>query len=346
MKKIAHVGKNLANVPYTYVKELRAAGLNIDLYIGGISDQAEKPYNNEEWVYAYEKYTIKDKLLDLTRLATQYDCFQTYAGSSVFLQFLFKPFIVYATGSDLHELAYRNSVDGFLMRKSLEKCEKIFFSNVHLYHDIENFSLVDKAVFIPQIISVDFHKQKNPKNFFEEYEKPIIFCPSRLDFEIKGQDRLIRAFMLYKSRGGKGTLIFVDWGVDKDKAKEICKKIKDVVFVGVMEREELLNAYLSADIIADQFVLGAMGLTSLEAMALGKPVIAYINEKLHQKLYRSVPPVLDAKNEDEIYNILIKLCEIDILEIGEKSQKWLNKYHNKRNIVKKIITVYKQLGWL
>ena len=44
-------------------------------------------------------------------------------------------------------------------------------------------------------------------------------------------------------------------------------------------RQEALRMYRDADIIADQFCIGAYGVFALEGLALGKPVITYLDEE-------------------------------------------------------------------
>jgi hypothetical protein len=46
-----------------------------------------------------------------------------------------------------------------------------------------------------------------------------------------------------------------------------------------MPNSEALRRYAAADIAADQFLAGAYALFAIEAMALGKPVLSYLNER-------------------------------------------------------------------
>ena len=45
-------------------------------------------------------------------------------------------------------------------------------------------------------------------------------------------------------------------------------------------RSEALKMYGAADIIADQFIIGAFGVFAIEAMALGRPVLTYLDEEM------------------------------------------------------------------
>ncbi len=59
--------------------------------------------------------------------------------------------------------------------------------------------------------------------------------------------------------------------------------------------------YSQSDIVADQFIIGSMGGIALEALYAGKPLLTFINEELHEKVYPEIPPVANAKNSEEVY---------------------------------------------
>jgi glycosyltransferase involved in cell wall biosynthesis len=337
MKKIYHVGKNLANVPYLFSSALRDAGLPVELYIGSVSDVSQEPQKNDKWVHFSDNFF--GKLRDFINLLSA-DCFQTYAGSSVYLQFIGKPFIIYATGSDLHELPYQKSITGRLMKRSLKFALKVLFSNVHLILDIEQLNLSDKARFIPQPLYII----KSNKNITNVEEKPLFICPSRIDFAVKGQDMVLRAFSEYKKRGNAGTLWMFDWGPDAEKAKKDFSGIRWIEFKKPVRRNELLEMYTAADVVIDQFKLGALGLTSLEAMACGKPVIGYANTELYRRTYGEKPPILNARSEQEILEAMEKENKREAT--GKKAQIWIKKYHDPKKIAKKLISIYEEIGWM
>jgi glycosyltransferase involved in cell wall biosynthesis len=52
----------------------------------------------------------------------------------------------------------------------------------------------------------------------------------------------------------------------------------ELLLVEKVPRHEALRLYATADIIADQFIIGGWGVFASEAMALGKPVLTYLDE--------------------------------------------------------------------
>lgn len=98
--------------------------------------------------------------------------------------------------------------------------------------------------------------------------------------------------------------------------------------------------YRKADIIIDQIRCGTYGLFSVEAMALGKPVIAYIRPDLANSFPTDLP-ILSA-NPDNIKDALKNLLENPALrhELGTKGPLYVKKYHSSDIIVKKLLKIY------
>lgn len=57
--------------------------------------------------------------------------------------------------------------------------------------------------------------------------------------------------------------------------------------------EEMRELVRSADIVLDQFATGAYGTFAVEAMAAGRPVVAFLNEEMHAR-FGAHPPIVNA----------------------------------------------------
>jgi len=93
--------------------------------------------------------------------------------------------------------------------------------------------------------------------------------------------------------------------------KAICKLKKEYNFrfrlIHGLNHEDAKKIYEKADIIVDQLFTGAHGVFSIEAMAMGKPVICYIREDLKKKYPKDLPII--SANPDTIYNVLKVLID-------------------------------------
>ena len=110
-----------------------------------------------------------------------------------------------------------------------------------------------------------------------------------------------------------------------------------------MTNQEVRNALKEADIVVDQLLLGAYGIASVEAMALGKPVLCYIRDDLIDKYPKDLP-IVNA-NPDTIEQELEKLLSNPQLraEIGERSRMFVERYHDSRAVARKLIKLYEAL---
>lgn len=110
-----------------------------------------------------------------------------------------------------------------------------------------------------------------------------------------------------------------------------------------MNHRDASMMYRNADIVIDQILCGSYGLFSVEAMALGKPVIAYIREDLREKFPPELPIING--NPESIYNsIEILLTNPDQRrEIGKAGRAYVEKYHKKEVIVDQLIKIYSSL---
>ncbi|WP_274363661.1 glycosyltransferase [Paenibacillus thermotolerans] len=107
--------------------------------------------------------------------------------------------------------------------------------------------------------------------------------------------------------------------------------------------EKAIALYRSADIIVDQILCGSYGVLSVEAMALGKPVIAYIRSDL-AGTYPAIPPVCNA-NPETLYDVLKQLLasgEFRRLK-GIEGRRYVEAVHDSGIIGKKLSEIYSRL---
>ena len=111
-----------------------------------------------------------------------------------------------------------------------------------------------------------------------------------------------------------------------------------------MSHSQIVNLYKEADIIIDQILCGSYGLLSVESMALGKPVIAYIRPDLLQQ-FPSDLPIVQA-NPDNIAEVLrMLLLSPDLRNtIGQEGRKYVCKYHADNVVVQKLLSIYNNLS--
>lgn len=110
-----------------------------------------------------------------------------------------------------------------------------------------------------------------------------------------------------------------------------------------MPRSEAMQLMSRADIFLDQFVLGDFGSASLEALALGKPVICYIKPTLAAQ-YPSDLPIVKA-TQDNLSEMLEQLVKDGNWrnQLGQQGRKYIEKYHDASAVAGKLKDIYTEL---
>lgn len=107
-----------------------------------------------------------------------------------------------------------------------------------------------------------------------------------------------------------------------------------------MAHQEAVEWYRRADIVIDQILIGAYGVLTMEAMALGKPVICYVREDLFEPHFGKLP-IINA-NPDNIGDVIratVKDFELR-KEKGAAGRAFVEKHHDVRKVVPDLKAVY------
>jgi glycosyltransferase involved in cell wall biosynthesis len=146
----------------------------------------------------------------------------------------------------------------------------------------------------------------------------------------KGNNRFLHAFAAVSS-GQSEHLIMLDRGSDRKAAKELIRQLgiqEHVTLLAELNRDELAWYYRMADVVVDQFDIGAFGASALEAMACGKPCMIYINESYARECYGDLPPIANAHTAEEIEKQIHALrSEAKRSELGAAAREWILAHH-------------------
>ena len=241
----------------------------------------------------------------------------------------------------------------------------VFFTNPDLIFSAKKLGIKSFA-YIPLIVDLSKYPKDGiiQKNIFDEKNKKdkkdnknkkgssfTFFCPTRWDWKIKGVDRVIRAYARLSIDYPDTRLVLVD-SLDEPDRQKTYSLIHDLGLSDRIEirfhmnKERLIPEYCSSDVVIDQFILGSIGLVTLEAMACGKPVIVYMNEEPLKILKESIPPVLNSRTEEEILSSM-RLCISDrkkVTAIGKRSREFIEEIHSPKAVIGRILGYYRMLG--
>jgi glycosyltransferase involved in cell wall biosynthesis len=177
----------------------------------------------------------------------------------------------------------------------------------------------------------------------------VLLCPSRHDWHVKGIDRLLRAFAeLVRSQCPKAVLLLFDWGQEVGRSRELVRELgveNNVRWSPPLPKVRLIDAYRAADVVLDQFLIGTFGAVAPEAMACARPVVMAFDPSLHAWCFPTLPPVVDARTPEQIYDVLSRLAasEDDRVALGRAGRDWVERHHGWRVAVDRQIAIYEEL---
>ena len=112
-----------------------------------------------------------------------------------------------------------------------------------------------------------------------------------------------------------------------------------------MTHDMIKEEYKKCDIFIDQIMGGWYGTASIEAMALGRPVICAIRQSYFEYIdFGSEIPIIPA-DPDSIYDSILFLINNreKLPEIGKASRKFIENIHDSTKIVERLIEVYEKM---
>jgi len=346
---------NMANVGYIICKQLRKYNLDIDLLMQKNPKYTSDPLKSDpslnekypDWIKFFDKNQASWKFDVIKKMRDKkYDLIHGHVEFPIFAYFSRKPYISQTLGSDLRELAFSNSIRGFLLRRALRKAKVVFFSE-SLDPSLLQKLKINTGIHLPLMWDTDFfHKKEINKNEFSE--NLTLFHPTNLDWRLKGNDIFLKGFSKHVKKYPNIKLIIVDRGVDSKKTHQLVSSLKIEKYIkfiaGPLNSSELLHYYNLCDIVADQFVLDGVGGIGAETFSCEKPLLTYCTSETYGDLYAEPPPVINANKIEDVVKGLELLTDNNFrLKKGKEGRKWITAYHSGEKVSQKMRIVYEMV---
>lgn len=344
---------NLVNVGYYHVRQLRKMRIDIDLLMEKDPPNNSNPLLRDpnlqsypDWIIFYDKKRTNWKFQIIKKMRdSKYDLIHAHVELPIFAYLSRRKFITQTLGSDLSEMAFSNTIRGFLLRRAYRKAKVVIFSTPDQPVMLNKIG-IKNTIYLPIISDPSFFQPLSTvdKRYSDKF---VIFHPANHIWSVKGNDILIRGFAEFAKNHSDALLIAIDFGIDREKSKTLIKSlgIEDrVIFFNKMNGPELLFHYNISDVIADQFISDGLGGIGMEALSCKKPLIVKSGRDAYQDLLPESPPVLDASTPDEIRNHLEYLRDKNIrIKIGENGRRWMEKYFSPELIARKSMIIYESV---
>ena len=237
-----------------------------------------------------------------------------------------KPLIGHAHGSDLRT-SLNHPLWSRIIRHNLKKCVRVLVSTPDILSLARQFR--EDAEYLPNPVDAELFY---PKSATQSKKKKVLIA-SDSNWNVKGTDIAIRALSKIKD---EVNVSIIKLGVDFDKTVALASSLGLRPNVLLKVGHEHLNEYYwNADVVIDRFTLGSMGMVSLEAIACGRPALAYVSsEYLEYKDF----PLKDLNDEEEIARVIRNMPE----KLWEEEYAYLEKTHMPQVIVPALLNIYEE----
>lgn len=174
----------------------------------------------------------------------------------------------------------------------------------------------------------------------------LFFHPTRQDwvegtgYADKRNDVFLHAFGALRRRGLRVGLVICSWGANVANSRQLLEELGCSAHVrwtsplAITPFERMCKA---CDAVVDQFKLGAFGGVVFKAMAVGTPIVTFLNEVLVSDQYPVLPPVINCQTVADIESAMVLIIQdpTRLTRIGKQSRDWIYRHHGKRETINK-----------
>lgn len=290
-------------------------------------------------------------------LFMRYDLVQAYSTDGILpLLAAKKPYFCFEHGT-LRDIPFKSDAQGRRTALAYQQAAHVFVTNIDCLvnaHKLAN----ERVTFINhpfdedhglKITDVEDLHQKLCQELDADF---LFFFPTRHDwvtgmgFADKANNIFLEAFCKLRKSGFRVGLICCAWGKNVDQSRLLLENNQCDQYVhwtptlGTVKFERMCRA---CQVVVDQFKLGAFGGVLFKAMAVGSPICTFINETLMLEKYPEVPPVINCRTTQQIFDQISLLIQTPdrLQQYSIASRRWITKYHSKHDTINAQLRVYK-----
>ena len=290
------------------------------------------------------------------QLFRHYDVIHAY-GAEPILAFAAgaRPYVAFEHGT-LRTLPFEPSIEGRLVAAAYQRADAVIITNADNRVAAERLGLTHYR-FIPHTINeavpsgdaVDRLRADLRARLGADF---LVFHPSRHHWGPernphleKGNDRLIDGLArLFSERPGAAA-VFVNWGAALPASRARLEEAgiaNRVHWIDPVPAPVLARYMAAADVVADQFYLGAFGAITPRALNLGTPPLLFLDEAAHRWAFAELPPVMNAADPEGIAETLRRGYDDRawLRDLGGRGRAWYGRYHSNDVVRRALIDTY------
>ncbi len=185
----------------------------------------------------------------------------------------FHPFIISSWGSDVMKFPNKNFVAKSILKYNFKQADLLCATSYTIEEYINQVMPLPVTV-IPFGIDIDIFKPKKVQSLFSEND--FVLGSIKPIESLYNTDILIRSFAKLLPKYDNLKLVIIGEGTEQNALKELCKELRiseKVLFTGRIPFKEISNYYNMIDILVNISEYESFGVSVVEAMACGTPVV-------------------------------------------------------------------------
>lgn len=271
-----------------------------------------------------------------------------------------KPYIINPLGAfDRRLISYRSTLRKLIYINIIEKRNMQMASLIHTSSEHEKEAVLSMGIktpiaVIPRGINLeDYKKPEGIKSLAERFpelqNKKVILFLGRIDPQ-KGVDLLLRAFQQVSGKSDNAYLVFV--GPSRTgylhKLTGACLNMgisERVIFCGPLYGAEKIAALYSADVFVLPSIKESFGISVLEAMAVGLPVVVTQGVGIAPDVRKAGCGMVVEYSVEAVSNALLELLGNDLKrnDAGQKARRLTEEKFLWENMSSQMIASYKSI---
>jgi glycosyltransferase involved in cell wall biosynthesis len=261
-----------------------------------------------------------------------------------------RPYITFEHGT-MRDLPFQDDWRGRLLSLAYRRAASVIITNPDVITSAHRLGL-ENYTFVPHPVDEEKYRP-GPSELRSQLEAEghdlVLLAPARHDWDIKGTDRMLRAFgELVRRDRPNALLLLLEWGMELERSRALIRELgveANVRWSPPLPKLRLIDAYRAADVVLDQFLIGTFGAVAPEAMACGRPVVMAFQPEIHTWCFPEPPPVVDARTPEDIYRALAHLATDSAgrKALGKQGRDWVERHHGRRLVVDRHLDLYDEV---
>jgi glycosyltransferase involved in cell wall biosynthesis len=249
----------------------------------------------------------------------------------------------------LREIPYRDTDQGRRTALAYRMAEHVFVTNFDCLDSARRlapgkFTLINHPFDEDQGLAVEGWQAERERLQAELDCEWLFFFPTRQDwvpgtgYADKANDVFIRAFAELRRRHRVG-MVCCEWGANVAQSRELIDTLgcgRHVTWISPLPTVQFERLCRAAHCVVDQFKLGSFGGVMFKAMAVGAPMLTYLDEEQLRRQFPDIPPVVNCRTSSEISSAMDRLLQHpeELARYGDAARAWMRRNHGKAETIR------------